>query len=339
MCSPPPFPSSRSVVTIGSRMEAKFSVITYNTRGLRDKHKRIKIFNFLKSKQHCGVIMIQESHSIDSDLEAWKNELGYKVYLNSGTSLARGTLLGFSKNFELENIKYYDDKNGRLQILSGLHDEQKYIFVNMYNSNYQNEQVEILKILNKKLAEFNPNLDHHIICGGDWNFVLDKSKDTFNCSQPPKLKSIAELTNISESHNLCEIFRIRHPNEKLFTFRANTPTRMSRLDYFLISNTLQESVEKCEILNSVTSDHNPVVLTFKNPYTCGKNTAYWKFNTTLLRNNDFINELKSEIETLKVQHIDLEPQQKWELLKFKIRSFCIKFSKKLQNKDEKNLRN
>ena len=164
-----------------SRMVTKFSVITYNTRGLRDKHKRIKIFNFLKSKQHCGVIMIQESHSVNSDLESWKNELGYNVYLNSGTSLARGTLIGFSKNFEFENIKYYDDKIGRLQILSGLHDEQKYIFVNIYNSNFQNEQVGILKILNKKLAEFNPNLDHHIICGGDWNFVKDKSKDTFNC--------------------------------------------------------------------------------------------------------------------------------------------------------------
>ena len=111
---------------------------------------------------------------------------------------------------------------------------------------------------------------------------------------------------------------------------------MSRLDYFLISNNLQESVEKCEILNSVSSDHNPVILTFKNPYTCRKNTAYWKLNTTLLRNNDFI---KHEIEALKVQHIGLEPQQKWELLKFKIRSFCIKFSKKIAKQRREELEN
>ena len=76
--------------------------------------------------------MMQESHSVESDRECWQNELnGYKIYLNSGTSLARGTLIGFSKNFDLKDIKYFDDKDGRLQILSGSHDDQKYIFVNI----------------------------------------------------------------------------------------------------------------------------------------------------------------------------------------------------------------
>ena len=40
-----------------------------------------------------------------------------------------------------------------------------------------------------------------------------------------------------------------------------------------------------------------------------KNTAYWKFNTSLLRNNEFITELKSEIENMKVQFNDFEPQK------------------------------
>ena len=274
--------------------------------------------------------MMQESHSVESDRECWQNELnGYKIYLNSGTSLARGTLIGFSKNFDLEDIKYFDDKDGRLQILSGSHDDQKYIFVNIYNSNYQKEQVELLKILHKKLQEFNQNLDHQIICGGDWNFVNDTSLDTFNCKQPPKLKSIAELTNISESHDLCEIFRLRHPEKRAYTFRANTPRRMSRLDFYIISNSLQESIGKCEILNSVSSDHNPVMLNIKPPYEAKKNTAYWKFNTSLLRNNDFITKLKNEIETMKVQLNDFEPQKKWELMKYKIRAFCIVFSKQI----------
>ena len=245
----------------------EFNILTYNTRGLRDKRKRIKIFNFLKSKQRCGILMMQESHSVESDHEQWQNELeGYKLYLNSGTSMARGTLFGISKNFDLQNIKYYDDGDGRLQILSGVHDDQKFLFINIYNFNYQSEQVKLLKTLNEKLTQFNQNLDHQIICGGDWNFVNDKTKDTYNCTQPPKLKSIAELTNITENHDLCEIFRIRNPDKKLYTFRANTPRRMSRLDFYMISNSLQESIGKCEILNSVSSDHNPVLLSIKSPY-------------------------------------------------------------------------
>ena len=110
----------------------EFNILTYNTRGLRDKRKRIKIFNFLKSKQRCGILMMQESHSVESDHEQWQNELeGYKLYLNSGTSMARGTLFGISKNFDLQNIKYYDDGDGRLQILSGVHDDQKFLFINI----------------------------------------------------------------------------------------------------------------------------------------------------------------------------------------------------------------
>ena len=73
---------------------------------------------------------------------------------------------------------------------------------------------------------------------------------------------------------------------------------MSRLDFYIISNSLQESIGKCEILNSVSSDHNPVLLNIKPPYEAKKNTAYWKFNTSLLRNNDFITKLKNEIETM-----------------------------------------
>ena len=96
--------------------------------------------------------MLQESHSVESDRECWQNELSnYKIYLNSGTSLARGTLIGFSKNFDLNDIKYFDDKDGRLQILSGIHDDQKYIFVNIYNFNTQKEQVELLKILKNSI--------------------------------------------------------------------------------------------------------------------------------------------------------------------------------------------
>ena len=155
-----------------------------------------------------------------------------------------------------------------------------------------------------------------------------KTKDTYNCTQPPKLKSIAELTNITENHDLCEIFRIRNPDKKLYTFRANTHRRMSRLDFYMISNSLQESIGKCEILNSVSSDHNPVLLSIKSPYDSKKNTAYWKFNTSLLKNNDFITELKTEIENMKVNLNEFEPQKKWELMKYKIRCFCIEFSKK-----------
>ena len=114
-------------------MDLNFDCISYNTRGLRTKEKRVKIFEHLKESVRKGVIFMQETHSTPSDKVVWSNELGYDIFLNSGSSQARGALIAVSKNFELKNIKYKDDGDGRLQILACEHEEVKLMFINIYN--------------------------------------------------------------------------------------------------------------------------------------------------------------------------------------------------------------
>ena len=98
-----------------------------------------------------------------SDLINWSNELGFKLFLNSGESNARGTLIGISKNFQFDDIKYYDDKDGRLQILTGKHNDKKIMAINVYNSNYQDEQVTILNKLREQMDNYENILDYHNI--------------------------------------------------------------------------------------------------------------------------------------------------------------------------------
>jgi hypothetical protein len=61
------------------------------------------MFNYLKQKLQKGVILLQETHSTNDDLESfstnddlesWSNDMGYKILLNNGTSNCRGTLIG-----------------------------------------------------------------------------------------------------------------------------------------------------------------------------------------------------------------------------------------------------
>ena len=85
-------------------MEIDFACISYNVKGLRRTNKRVKIFNYLKEKVKKGVLLLQETHSTNDDLEAWSNEMGYKILLNNGTSNSRGTLIGISK---ILNTKFY----------------------------------------------------------------------------------------------------------------------------------------------------------------------------------------------------------------------------------------
>ena len=86
------------------------------------------------------------------------------------------------------------------------------------------------------------NLDLKVILGEDLNFIMDKTLDAQGETPLLKLSSIAEITKIAEKHDLCDIFRIRNPEKKRFTFRQPTPRRLRRLDYIYTSNSLQDKV-------------------------------------------------------------------------------------------------
>ena len=151
-----------------------FSIISNNVRGLRNKKKRVKIFNYLKDRLKKGLILLQETHSTRDDLEKWSNELECKLLLNSHTSMSRGTLIAISKNLDYEIIDSFCDEQGRLQILQIKIDDDKYVICNIYNDNVEKGQIEVLKMLYSKLSEIESILIDKIIIAGDWNFILDK---------------------------------------------------------------------------------------------------------------------------------------------------------------------
>ena len=76
-----------------------------------------------------------------------------------------------------------------------------------------------------------------------------------------KRKSIATLIQIKEKFNLCDIWRIRNPKIKRFTFRQQHTSGFiqKRLDCFSVSNLLQESVNNTDILAAFSTDHSPLL--------------------------------------------------------------------------------
>ena len=71
----------------------------------------------------------------------------------------------------------------------------------------------------------------HFVLGGDWNLIFDKALDFMGGS--PSLKYS-------------------------FTWHGSNPPKMSRIDFFLISNEMQYNVKFCKHLPSFLSDHSPV---------------------------------------------------------------------------------
>ena len=89
-----------------------------------------------------------------------------------------------------------------------------------------------------------------LIFGGDFNLIFDCNFDASGGNPILKKKSLVKLLEIKEALYLCDICRIRNPNVRRFTFWKNHVSSFieQRLDFFVISNILKESIIKLTFL-------------------------------------------------------------------------------------------
>ena len=102
--------------------------------------------------------------------------------------------------------------------------------------------------------------------------------------------------HLTKKWDLYDIWRMRNPDCKRFTYRQKTPFLQRRLDYFFISDELQESISKVDALPSLRSDHSPIYMKYVDSQSGMRGNSYWKFNNSLLSNPEFISSMKEKIE-------------------------------------------
>ncbi len=104
-----------------------------------------------------------------------------------------------------------------------------------------------------------------------------------------------ESTNIVKQYmsdyGLCDAWRSFHTNSREYTFFSHVHHSYSRLDYFLVSSSLLNDISDTEIHPIAVSDHAAVSLTLVNKKATPPSNN-WRFNTSLLKDDDFINILK-----------------------------------------------
>ena len=64
--------------------------------------------------------------------------------------------------------------------------------------------------------------------------------------------------------DLVDIWRIKHPNTKSFTWSQQSPNIFCRLEFWLISNNLYDLVSNTEIIPTIKTDHSAIYLEFEN---------------------------------------------------------------------------
>ena len=177
----------------------------------------------------------------------------------------------------------------------------------------------------------------NIILAGDMNLVLNTGGDCKN-RMSNNVQSASRLLAIMDDLGLADIWRILHPNDKIYTRCRKRPTVcLSRIDYFLINNALVQITKDCSIDIATESDHSRLSLTLEAEEML-RGPGQWRFNNRLLNKDKFVTSLITEIQKWRgiYSHIT-DPMRKWETIKSDIIQFCRNASK--QYAHENNIEN
>ena len=98
-------------------------------------------------------------------------------------------------------------------------DETNFVLVSIYNPITETEQVTTLLDLGRMSETIKDFSDKHIVLAGKSNFFCDTSLDSYRGKPKLKKKSIAKFIKLKEKFDLCDVWRIRNPKTKRYTFR------------------------------------------------------------------------------------------------------------------------
>ena len=96
--------------------------------------------------------------------------------------------------------------------------------------------------------------------------------------------------------DLIDIWRIRKPSMKSYTWSEKSPCVFCRLDYWLISNNLQDFVQSTNISPAIRTDHAAIDLSIGDIEKGDNGPGFWKFNCSLLDDENCVNEVKNNFQ-------------------------------------------
>ena len=312
-------------------MECVFDVLSFNTAGIGDKFKRRKIFNYLKkSCSSKGIVLLQETHSTVRNEATWTSQWGRgkdSVIFSHRTSNSKGVLIAFRESINYKSRSAQCDANGRYIILDLEIDNCPFILINYYAPNDECQQLQDLEEISNNLDRLDFKENTQFIWGGDFNVIFDEKLDADGGNPKLKDKSITKIISMMSENDLCDIYRVRNPQSRRYTWRCKTPLIQRRLDYLLISDQLQGQIEAIDFIPSVQSDHSTVRIRVNEKQYSTKGRSYWKFNNSLTHDDAFVQALRNEIPTFYSESSELaDPVMKWDYLKYKIRQFAKQYS-------------
>ena len=168
----------------------------------------------------------------------------------------------FKEKFDIKILKIQrEDGQERFIILKSIIQGQPIVLVNIYRyaPNKTKDQCTFYQEIQKELDELELDENCDLIIGGDFNVILDADLDGTG-GKPLIKESCKNIEDLCSSFDLIDIYRIRNPGVRRFTWRQKKPIVQCRLDFWLINSTIQEEVENVDIIPAIRTDHSAISL-------------------------------------------------------------------------------
>ena len=157
-----------------STIMSDLKIISANCQGLRDKHKRRDVCDFLNNL-NANIICLQDTHLTHQDENDLKNLTNCECIINGPRSNSCGVVILLKNNFEYEILHTEEDCVGNYLVVD-LHIAT--ISVRLINIYAPNKDTPAFFQNLRQLIENNEQ-DYLLVCG-DFNLTLNPDLDSYN---------------------------------------------------------------------------------------------------------------------------------------------------------------
>ena len=288
--------------------------VSLNARGLRSCDRWQSAFSYFR-RARLDIICLQETHwTADVEMQI-KRDYDGEIFASHGTNSSRGVAVLISSRLDYNVRQVLSDSDGRVvNILLDIEDETINL-VNVYAPSSDCQRRTFFSNLEGFLSNVHAN-----IIGGDFNCIADPRLDKLGGNPNARQSAVSVLTALNSQHGLIDIWRVRHKDERSFTWTGGNPNDNSlvrtRIDKFFIS-----------LKAFVHSDHDCVTLTLD--FECvRRGPGFWHFNNDLL--NDVL--FQADIEHFWSEwqnkvHLFDSPLVWWDRAKLHFKTIAIKRAK------------
>ena len=173
-------------------------------------------------------------------------EWGGKIIWSHGTTNSKGVAIAFKRNLKISALNIFRDKDGKYIFAQIALKRKMLCLANVYDPNNDNPMV--FPNFFNDLKNFS---SYDVILGGGFNLILNNDLDKIGgASQHSNYKAREAIRSHMRAMNLSDSFRIFHSFMKTFTRIQITPFTASRLNFFLVSNSLTSFTQSINVLTT-----------------------------------------------------------------------------------------